>query len=158
MSMKTTVDAWNVELLKALVAMEGSNNLPFFNKAEKGRLRFVDDFPCVFYWYEGNIPMGGTYLDGDLIKLPVTVGGFDYSLEDLNNYELAETRSEEIAYALRDELGKWEHRNLSGTIAELQVTDVFIDPGIAPFMFESSGLMAAGGVELLVTWRQPRGS
>ena len=58
---------------------------------------------------------------------------------------------------VRDEFTKWEHRNLSETAFQSQVIAIFVDPGVAPFQFAQGGLMAAGGIELLVVYRQNRG-
>ena len=158
MNLNDTILALEDAILNVLENMKSIGLVPYFEKSEKGRLRNIDVFPCAFFWSDSIIPMGNDYLDGDLVKHPYVVAGYDYSTEILGSYELAEERSKKISNDLRDEFTKWEHRNLSGTVFQLQVTNVYIDPGSAPFTVAEGGLMAAGGVELLVVYRQNRGS
>jgi len=158
MGLNDTVIALEDEILDILVNMKSVGLLTYFEKAEKGRLRVIDLFPCVFFWTAPTISMGNDYLDGDLVKQGYIVAGYDFSTEILGNYDLAEERSKKMGNDLRDEFTKWEHRNLSGTVFQLQVVDVYVDPGEAPYPIAQGGLMAAGGVELLVVYRQNRGS
>jgi len=158
MSLDTTMLAIEDEIESILTDMVTSVNLQYFMRVRKGRLQPVDFFPSAFFWADPTVPMGNDYLDGDLIKQKYIIAGYDYNLVEINDYELAEARSRQLANDLRDEFTKWEHRNLSGNAFQAQVIDLFIDPGVAPIGFPSGGLMAAGGVTLLVTYRQNRGS
>lgn len=158
MSLNSVVLAFEDKILSVLGSLKSVGAVPYFEKAEKGRLRYVDIFPCAFFWTEPRTDMGNDYITGDLIKQKYTIAGFDYSVETLGDYELVEERSSKIAHDLRDEFTKWENRNLQGTVFQLQVTAVFVDPGSLPFPSEQGGLMAAGGIEILVVYRQNRGS
>jgi hypothetical protein len=158
MSLNDTMDAFEAEILSILENMKDVGLVPYFERAEKGRLRPVDIFPIAFFWLEPRVPLGNDYLDGDLIKQTYTIAGFDYNPDIIYDYDLAEERSKKMGNDLRDEFTKWEHRNLSGTVFQSQVITVFVDPGGAPFPGAEGGLMAAGGVELLVVYRQNRGS
>jgi hypothetical protein len=158
MSLNDTMLALEAEIKTVIEDMKEIGLVPYFRKVKQGRLQHVDEFPSSFFWTEGEVPMGSDYLDGDLIKQNYTVAGYDFDLDIMGDYDLAEARSKKIGNDLRDEFSKWENRNLQGTVFQLQVGKVFIDPGVAPFQFADGGLMAAGGVELLVVYRQNRGS
>lgn len=157
MGLIDVMDTFEAEIKAISVGMKSIGLVPYFELVEQGRLQNVDHFPCAFFWTEGRVPMGNDYLDGDLIKQKYTVAGFDFDPDIMGDYELAEARSKKIGSDLRDEYSKWENANLSGTVFQMQVVNMVIDPGIAPFTFASGGLMAAGAVELLVVYRQNRG-
>ena len=146
------------EILTITEDMKSAGLIPYFEKVEQGRLQPIDIFPCAFFWTEGRIPMGNDYLDGDLVKQKYTIAGYDFAPDIIDDYDQAEARSKKIGNDLRDEFSKWVHRNLQGTVFQMQVVDIFVDPGVAPFPIADGGLMAAGGIEILVVYRQNRGS
>lgn len=149
--------AFEAEIRTVIKDMKEAGLIPYFKSVKQGRLQHVDDFPSAFFWTEGQVPMGNDYLDGDLVRQNYTVAGYDFDTKLMGDYDLAEQRSKQIGNDLRDEFSKWEHANLSGTVFQMQVVNIFVDPGVAPFQFADGGLMAAGGVELLVIYRQNRG-
>ena len=149
MSLKSVIIALEAEIGTILEEMKDVGLIPYFEITKQGRLQNVDQFPSAFFWTEGRVPMGNDYLDGDLIKQTYTIAGYDFNVDLMGDYELAEARSTEIGSDLRDEFSKWEHRNLQGTVFQMQVVNMVIDPGLAPFPFADGGLMAAGAVEFL---------
>lgn len=157
MSLNATVLALEDQILSVLTNMKSIGVIPYFEKAEKGRFKNVDLFPCVFFWTEPETPMGNDYITGDLIKQRYTISGFDYNPETFNDYDEAEGRSSKMAHDLRDEFSKWENRHLDGTVFQSQVVRIYVDPGAMPFPTEFGGIMAAGGIQLLVVYRQNRG-
>ncbi len=158
MSLKSVMISFEAEIKSILESMKSVGSVPYFEKTEQGRFQAVDIFPCAFFWTAGSVPMGNDYLDGDLIKQKYTVAGYDFAPEVIDNYEEAEARSKAMGDDLRDEFSKWDHRNLQGTVFQMQVTNIFVDPGVAPSPIADGGLMAAGGIEILIVYRQNRGS
>lgn len=158
MSLDSKMTSFEVRIKAAAEGMKSVGLVPYFEKVKQGRLQPIDIFPCVFFWTEGRVPMGNDYLDGDLIKQKYTIAGYDFAPDMVNNYNKAEIRSKKIGNDLRDEFSKWDHRNLQGTVFQMQVVDIFVDPGVAPFPIADGGLMAAGGIEILIVYRQNRGS
>ena len=135
----------------------------YFTVIKEGMTQPIDEFPCVFYWPGGEIPHGNDYLDGDLIKMEYTIAAYDYDPGEgeepeepyYDTYLEAEQRSRAMAADLADEFGKWEHRHLSKAVAQSQVIRTVIDPGEAPKAM-GGGMMAAGGIKLLVVFRKQR--
>lgn len=156
MSWKTTMNNIDDAITTILENLVDDVGIRYFHEVKKGKLQKVDNFPLGCFWKEPRVPMGNDYLDGDLIRQEFIVAGYDFSPEMFASYEEAEARSEEMSADLRKEFTKWEHRNLSGAVFQMQVIDAYLDPGVAPF--EGGGLMAAGGVKILLVYRQNRGT
>jgi len=127
----------------------------YWNAIKEGVIQPIDTFPCVFYWTKDEIPHGNDYLDGDLIKMEYVIAAYDYDPETYNDYLQNERRSRDMAADIADEFSKWAHRNLSGAVFQSQVVKTIIDPGAAPEKM-GGGMMAAGGIKLLVVFRKAR--
>ena len=124
----------------------------YFTVIKEGVLQPIDEYPCVFYWTNSEIPHGNDYLDGDLIKMEFMVAAYDYDTMVYDTFLKNQIRSRDMGADLADEFGKWANRHLSGAVFQSQVIKTFIDPGEAPKEM-GGGMMAAGGIRLLVVFR-----